>query len=391
MTLAGLDVLSRTNFAQLKGKRIGVLCNQGSIARDYRHILDLLLEQPDIQIQAVFGPQHGPFGHQQDNMIEWEGRIDPRTGLRVHSLYGERREPTAEMLQGIDELVIDLQDVGARYYTFVSTMKACLGALKSYGIAATVLDRPNPISGSQTEGPMLEDGFESFVGAYPVPARHGMTIGELARRFHADAKVIPLEGWERDMYFEQTDLPWAMPSPNMPTPDTAVVYPGACLLEATNLSEGRGTTRPFEIFGAPFLDAWRFADAMNAMRLEGCIFRPIEFEPTFNKHAGKVCGGCFLHVTDRTTFEPVLTYCAVMQEAIRQTGLHVAEGPTDERFKPDSTETRLPGFAWRRPPYEYVTDRRPIDVLAGNSWLAAEIENETPLAKLRARLKARMP
>jgi uncharacterized protein YbbC (DUF1343 family) len=367
MTLTGLDILRRDGFSKLRGRSIGVVCNQASIAHDYRHIVELLLPlhaSGFLQIMAVFGPEHGLTGHQQDNMIEWEGYTDPDTGLVLHSLYGHHRSPTKEMLDGIDLLVIDLQDVGSRYYTFVSTMKGCLEACEKEGTECVVLDRPNPIGGELREGPTLEAGFESFVGAYPIPIRHGMTIGEIARKFHPNVDVVELEGWDRPRYIDETEVPWVVPSPNMPLPETAAVYPGGCLLEGTNLSEGRGTTRPFEIFGAPFLNARAFSESLNSLNLRGCYFRALSFQPTFNKFSGEVCGGCFLHVSDRSVFEPVLTYCAVMQTAMSQ---------SDK-------------FAWREPPYEYERGRRPIDILAGNDWLADAIESDS-VEDLREKLK----
>lgn len=396
--LTGLDVLVREGFSRLRGKSIGFLCNQASVTRDLQYGLDLLLPEHragNLKIQAVFGPQHGLFGHTQDNMIEWEGAVDKRTGMRVFSLYGERREPTPSMLDGIEELVIDLQDVGARYYTFVWTMSLCMKACEPLGIPVTILDRPNPIGGEQVEGTVLQPGFESFVGQYSVPTRHGMTIGEMARYLHAryfprlNLNIVEMEGWERGMYWEHTGLPWTMPSPNMPTVDTAVVYPGACLLEATNLSEGRGTTRPFEIFGAPYLDSWKFAEGLSSLRLPGCTFRPLPFEPTFNKHKGKLCGGVQLHVTSRAQFEPVLTSIAILQEAIRQSGLHdTSQVSVNQEFVANSEEMQLPGFAWRNPPYEYVHDRRPIDILGGNDWLEPAISRLTPLGEIRDQMRS---
>ena len=393
---SGLDRLVADDFARLKGKRIGLVCNQASITRDIRHVLELMLDRHrrgDFVLKAVFGPQHGLTGHTQDNMIEWEG--GSLEDIRVFSLYGEHREPTTRMLEGIDELVVDLQDVGSRYYTFVWTMAACMGACEPLGIPVTVLNRPNPIGGLMVEGPTLKPGFESFVGAYPIPIRHGMTIGEIA--LHLKSKYFPdseltvfeMDGWKRTMYWEETGLAWALPSPNMPSVETAVVYPGACLLEATNMSEGRGTTRPFEMFGAPYLDSWEYSKALNALDLPGCVFRAVTFEPTFNKHVGKECGGCYLHVTDRDAFEPVLAYVAVMQEAIRQSSMQDTSNiPVGMEFVPDSDECRLPGFAWKLPPYEYVHDRRPIDILTGDPWLSEAISNLTDLGTIRDFLQA---
>ncbi|AIE85349.1 exo-beta-N-acetylmuramidase NamZ family protein [Fimbriimonas ginsengisoli] len=395
-TATGLDVLAREGFSRLRGRRLGVLCNQASIDRDYRHLIDLLLplhRAGELSIVAVFGPQHGLFGHTQDNMIEWEGDTDPRTGLTIHSLYGERRKPTKEMLEGIDLFVVDIPDIGSRYYTFAWTMANCIEASAAVGIPVLVLDRPNPIGGLQVEGLMLRSGFESFVGLYPVPTRHGMTAGEVAtfvqRRLRPEPtlEVVKATGWTRSDYLEDADLPWAMPSPNMPTVDTAVVYPGGCLLEGTNLSEGRGTTRPFEIVGAPFLKGWPLAESLNRLALGGVHFRPVQFQPTFNKHAGRECEGVFVHVTDRRSFEPVITYIALLQEIVRQTGMHrlPVHTETAKSFVAASPECDLPGFAWKLPPYEYEFDRMPIDILAGDTWVREAIEGLSPLSEIRSR------
>jgi uncharacterized protein YbbC (DUF1343 family) len=281
----------------------------------------------------------------------------------VYSLYSETREPTAEMLDGIDVLVIDLQDVGSRIYTFIYTMANCLIAARKHGVKAIVCDRPNPIAGAGdnvVEGPMLVRGYESFVGQYPIPMRHGMTIGELAQLFNrefglgADLEIVKMDGWKRDMYFDATGLPWVMPSPNMPTLDTAIVYPGTVLFEGTNVSEGRGTTRPFELTGAPWPIAERFAEQLNTLKLEGVLFRPAVFEPTFQKHAKQTCGGCQIHVLDRRTFKPVEAGVALIK-AFRDAD---------------------PGkFAWRQPPYEYEHTKMPIDILAGSSDLREQIES----------------
>jgi uncharacterized protein YbbC (DUF1343 family) len=393
----GIDRLIRDEFKPLTGRSVGLLCNQASISSQLEYTVDLFHAEHragKLRVAAVFGPQHGLFGHTQDNMIEWEGQRDDRTGFPVHSLYGEHREPTPEMLEGVEVLVVDLQDVGARYYTFIWTMALCMKACAKLGIEVMVLDRPNPIGGIQVEGTVLRRGFESFVGEYPLPLRHGMTIGEIARylrdRFFSNCTlaVVEMLGWERELYFDETGLPWVMPSPNMPTLDTAIVYPGACLLEGTNLSEGRGTTRPFEIFGAPYLDAWTYASALNQIGLNGCVFRPLPFQPTFNKHAGAICGGCQVHVTDRKTFEPVIAYVAVIQEAIRQSGLQDTSSlPAGERFSTRSSDVDLPGFAWKMPPYEYVRHLPPIDILAGNDWLRPAVESLEPIGRIRERMQ----
>ena len=369
----GLDILAASDFQALAGRSIGLVCNQATIGADHRHILELLLpghRSGKFKIAKVFGPQHGLFGHTQDNMIEWEGTTDPRTGLIVHSLYGEHREPTDEMLSDVELLVVDLPDIGSRYYTFIWTTALCLKRCEALGIPVMVLDRPNPIGGLQVEGTVLDPAYASFVGLYPLPLRHGMTLGEIAcylqHRFFpkVSLEVIQLDGWSRGDYFDDTGLPWAMPSPNMPLLDTALVYPGACLLEGTNISEGRGTTRPFETFGAPYLDGWQFAAALNEIQLPGCRFRAVQFQPTFQKHAGSICEGAFLHVVDRHAFEPALAYVAILQEAVRQSA---------------------GAFKWNDPPYEYEVEKLPIDILAGNSWLREGIEGLTLLSEIRQR------
>ena len=369
----GLDALTQDGFQSLKGKSIGVVCNQASINANLDHVLDLLhpLHQSGfLRVASVFGPQHGLRGHTQDNMIEWEGGDDGDRGWRVFSLYGENREPTDPMLEGVELLLVDLQDVGARYYTFVWTLSLCMKACAQRGIPMLVLDRPNPIGGDRTEGPYSDPAFASFVGLHPILVRHGLTMGELAvwlQAAHypeAKIKVQQLENWKRSMSFSQTGLPWLPPSPNMPTPDTAEVYPGGCLIEATNLSEGRGTTRPFEIVGASYLDSDRYCAQLNRYQLPGVKFLPYDFQPTFHKHAGLTCGGSFLYVTDRTVFESVLATTAMLLTACHQA--------------PDA-------FAWRDPPYEYEYVKPPIDILAGGAWYREWIEADRPLKDFRDR------
>lgn len=373
MPLTGIDNLQRAGFALLVGKRVALLSNGGTIDRNLQYTADVFRRAAadgTFRLTALFGPQHGLWGHTQDNMIEWEG--DGGLSVPTYSLYGTNREPTAEMLSNIDIFVVDVPDVGARYYTFVWTMALIMKACASRGIEVVVLDRPNPI-GNAVEGTMLDSGFASFVGLHPVPTRHGLSLGQMARylrQAHFPAcrlTVIESEGFEKGAYLDETDYPWAMPSPNMPTVDTAVVYPGQCLLEATNVSEGRGTTRPFETFGAPWLDGWRMAVELNGLGLPGVCFRPVEFQPTFQKHGGQVCQGAFIHVTDRRQFAPVLTTVAILQACHRHSGGR---------------------FAWNNPPYEYEYEKLPIDILAGNDWLRPAIENEAPLAEIRERFRA---
>src|SRR3954470_22651068 len=291
----GSDLLLASG--RLQGARVGILCNHASITHGYAHIVDRLAGAEGVRLAAIFGPQHGFRSDVQDNMIETPHRDDPSRRVPVYSLYSETREPTAEMLKGLDLLVIDLQDIGARIYTYIYTMAYCLRACGRLGIPVIVCDRPNPINGIDVEGALLKKAFTSFVGLYPIPMRHGMTIAELARLFNeefglgAQVEVVRMDGWDRTMFHDDTDLPWVMPSPNMPTLDTAIVYPGTVLFEGTLLSEGRGTTRPFELVGAPGVDAERFARTMNKRGLPGVSFRPAVFEPTFQKHAKQACGG----------------------------------------------------------------------------------------------------
>jgi uncharacterized protein YbbC (DUF1343 family) len=318
---------------------VGIVSNPASVDASFTHITDALAHAPGVTVGAIFGPQHGFRSDVQDNMIETPHGTDARRRVPVFSLYSETREPTAEMLQHIDVLVIDLQDIGARIYTYIYTMANCLRACARHGVDVA--------------------GNESFVGQFPIPMRHGMTIGELARFFNehfaigARLQVIPMRGWTRSMYFDQAGLPFVMPSPNIPTLDSAIVYPGTVLFEGTNASEGRGTTRPFELIGAPWVDAEALAQQMNARRLPGVHFRPAVFEPTFQKHAKTTCGGCQIHVLGRTVFKPVLVGVALI-DAIK------AAGPAS--------------FAWRRPPYEYEHDKEPIDILAGSPALRTAID-----------------
>ena len=283
-------------------------------------------------------------------MVEWQSYEHPRLGIPVYSLYGEHREPTAEMLEHVDVLLVDLQDIGARYYTFIWTLYLCMRACEKHGVQVIVLDRPNPINGVTTEGPLLDSAYKSFVGMHPIKVRHGRTIGELARQFRDEAfpdcrlSILPMKNWERAMWFDQTGLPWVVPSPNMPTLDTATVYPGMCLLEATNISEGRGTTRPFEIFGAPFIDAEILRRELNDLKLSGVFFRENYFQPAFHKFAGELCRGAQLHVLDRDKFRPFKTGVEIIKR-IRQ--IHGDQ------------------FQWKQPPYEYEWKRLPIEVLIG--------------------------
>src|SRR4051812_21172115 len=303
----------------LNGRRIGVVCNPASLDGELRHVTDLVAAHEGATLAAILGPQHGFRSDVQDNMIETRHAHDEVRRVPVYSLYSETREPTAEMLRNLDVLVIDLQDVGVRIYTYIYTLANCLKAARRHGLKVIVCDRPNPIGGVQIEGMVLVPGFESFVGMYPIPMRHGMTIGEIARLFNehfgigADLDVMPMDGWRREMYFDATGLTWIISSPNIPTFDTTTVYPGGVLFEGTNVSEGRGTTRPFEFLGAPWVIAERFAESMNTRGLPGVFFRAVLFEPTFQKHAKAGCAGCQVHMTDRASFRAVETGVALLE------------------------------------------------------------------------------
>ncbi|PYR65332.1 MAG: DUF1343 domain-containing protein [Acidobacteria bacterium] len=363
----GSDVLLCSS--RLEGARVGVVCNHASIDRGFLHVIDRVAMCEGVTLAAIFGPQHGFRSDVQDNMVETPHGDDPRRRVPIYSLYSETREPTAEMLRGIDALVIDLQDIGARIYTYIYTMANCMRAAAKHGVTVIVCDRPNPIGGIGVEGATLQHGWESFVGLFPIPMRHGMTTGELAKLFNdafgigASLDVVKMEGWTRDMYADATGLPWVMPSPNMPTLDTAIVYPGTVLFEGTMVSEGRGTTRPFELVGAPWIDAERFAEAMNGAGLDGAYFRPAGFEPTFQKHAKQPCGGCQIHVTERAAFKPVITGVALIDMF--------------RRFDPSR-------FAWRQPPYEYEHDKMPIDILAGSDVLRKQVESGVAIGEIAA-------
>ena len=368
----GIERLLDEDRSLLSDARIGLLSNPASIDGHFRHSAEVLSADPGISLVALFGPQHGFRSDLQDNMIETPHGVDARRRIPIYSLYSETREPTPEMLRDVDVLVVDLQDVGTRVYTYIYTMANCMRAAARHGVRIVVCDRPNPVGGTAVEGALLRPECVSFVGQFPIPLRHGMTIGEIARLFNqefgigAALDIVPLEGWRRGMYFDDTGLPWVMPSPNLPTLDSAIVYPGAVLFEGTMLSEGRGTTRPFELIGAPWIDGEALAAAMNARGLPGVHFRATVFEPTFQKQAKQTCGGCQLHVTDRQAFEPVRSAVELIEEFRRQ--------------KPSA-------FAWRQPPYEYEHDKWPIDILSGSDRLRTTIDSGNGAAALIASWK----
>jgi uncharacterized protein YbbC (DUF1343 family) len=355
---SGLDqLLARPRI--VRGMRLGLIANPTAVTDGLVHAAEALHRARGVRLLALFGPEHGIRADAQD-LVEVEDSRDPLTRLPVFSLYGKTRVPTAAMLSGLDALVFDVQDVGARYYTFIYTMLHALEACAAHGRTLIVLDRPNPLGGDVLDGNVLDPEFLSFVGLHPLAARHGLTVGELALLFRAernldvDLRVVRMKGWARSMFFEETGLPWVLPSPNMPTVDTAFVYPGGCLVEGTNLSEGRGTTRPFELVGAPWLDPWALARDLGRERIPGASFRPAFFTPTFQKHAGRLCKGVQVHVTDRSRFPAFLAYLLLIHHARRQAP---------------------PKFAWRDPPYEYEHVKRPIDILCGTSEIRRAIDN----------------
>lgn len=360
MTRFGLDLFFEQFPAALKHKRIGVVCHAASICSPYGHIIDVLKVHPDCNLSAIFGPQHGLYGQTQDNMIEWEADEGSKPAIPLYSLYGKVRTPTKEMLDGLDAVVFDLQDVGARPYTFVWTLKNMMDACSRYGVALWVLDRPNPVGALPLDGPMLSPDYFSFVGGAEIPLCHRMTMGEMAlflkkRYFNTlDLNIVWMEGWWRNSLWGETGLPWVLPSPNMPTVETAIVYPGMVLLEATNVSEGRGTTRPFELFGAPWIDMDIFKKVLYGFELSGCIFREHHFIPTFQKWASTYCHGMQIHVTNPRAYYSVKTAAAIIHACIK-----ASHGQ----------------FRFKDPPYEYEQTKMPIDILAGDPKLREALDD----------------
>jgi uncharacterized protein YbbC (DUF1343 family) len=369
MVKTGLDSWVATGFAAVRGKRVAAIVNPTSVDSRMRHLADLLASEPRVELKRLFAPEHGIRGEAQ-YMVAVDQARDSRTGIPIYSLYGTTQEslsPRPEWLEGIDALIFDIQDVGSRYYTYVYTMVLALQAAARAGVAFYVLDRPNPIGGVQVEGNLVAEGYRSFVGLFPLPNRHGMTMGEMAHYlnaeegFGAQLTVVGCEAWQRKQHWDETGLPFVPPSPNMPTPATALVYPGMCLCEGTNISEGRGTCRPFEQFGAPWLDGSQLASDLNTEDLPGVVFRPVTFVPTFDKHCGTACGGAMIHVIDRQAFRPLLTGIAVIQAARRLGGSR---------------------FAWRTEPYEFVADIPAFDLLCGTDQIRKGIEADWPLPRL---------
>lgn len=369
-TTFGIDKFLADPGQYLKGKRFALLVNQSSVAADGKYLFEALLAK-GFRPEKIFAPEHGMFGTEQDQ-ITVADELDGFTGLKAVSLYGQTKEelkPKAADLEGLDALVVDIQDIGCRYYTYAYTMAFCIEACAALGIEVIICDRPNPLGGVVVEGGIVHQGCESFVGAYPLAVRHGLTIGEIAlllnatQQWHANLTIIELRNWDRAWLYPQTAGLWVQPSPNMPTVDTAVVYPGTCLFEATNVSEGRGTTRPFEIIGAPFIDPKLYADALNALQLPGAYFRPLYFKPTFHKFKDEACGGVFVHVTDVRIFESFYTGLAMVKAA--------------HDLWPKE-------FDWRREPYEYVADVLAIDLLSGSDKFRLNVEGGARLADYRS-------
>jgi uncharacterized protein YbbC (DUF1343 family) len=369
MVKTGIERLLDEELGHFRGRRAGLVVHPASVTSSLHHTVDALLAA-GADLRALFGPEHGILGEAQD--MEAVGETRAPWAIPIYSLYGHSFEsltPAQDVLRGLDVLIIDLQDIGSRYYTFIYTMALCMKAAHEVGIEVVICDRPNPIGGLAVEGGTVEDGFRSFVGLWPMSNRHGLTIAEVARYLHGEfgvgaaPTIVAMSGWRRGMFFSDTGLPWVLPSPNMPTEDTALVYPGMCLVEGTELSEGRGTTRPFELFGAPFIEPRALAARLEreSHLLPGVCFRPAYFKPTFHKHAGKTCGGVQLHVADRERFRPYRTGVACLW-AVYQ--LY----PRD--------------FQWRARAYEFVEHVPAFDLLVGNARLRAQIEAGAPLVEI---------
>ncbi len=371
MIRTGIQRVVEDGFGLAAGDRVAIVANQASVLPDLSHAVLRLQARSDVTLVRILAPEHGLWGDAQD-MIAVGDERDPVTGLEIVSLYGSSEaslRPPQHAFDGVDVLIFDLQDVGARYYTFLATLAYLMEDAGKRGVRVLVADRPNPIGGEHVEGPLVAPGYESFVGAFAVPVRHGLTAGEVALflRDHVglacDLTVATLEGWRRAHWFDETGLPWVAPSPNMPTVDTAAVYPGQCLIEGTNLSEGRGTTRPFELSGAPFVDPFALTRSLASEDLPGAHLRPLFFKPTFHKWAHQRCGGVQIHVVDRATFLPFRTSLALLA-AIRRLW------PSD--------------FDWRRETYEFVSDRLAVDLLTGNDRERRAIDAGASIQDLEA-------
>ena len=355
MVITGLESLLNEFPARLKGKSIGILCHASSITKNYEHISEIFIRRHDCRLAALFGPQHGIHGQTQDNMIEWQSQRHPVFNIPIYSLYGANRKPSREMLEGLDAFLIDLQDVGARLYTYIWTVKLCMEACAEAGIPVWLLDRPNPVGKLPFDGPVLKKEYFTFVGGASIPLCHRMTLGEMAIWIKekycqsCDLNVVWMKNWKRYSLFTETGLPWVLPSPNIPTLQTALVYPGNVLIEALNLSEGRGTTIPFELFGAPFINSEKLKKNLYSRQISGCAFRSHDFIPTFHKFHDELCYGFQVHITDIRRFKPVATTLEIL-DAITETS------------EPDSLKFKMP-------PYEYEYNLLPFDILSGDSGM----------------------
>jgi len=355
MVITGLEKVIKELPAGLRGKRIGILCHAPSITSEFEHISDVFYKRKDCRLTALFGPQHGIHGQTQDNMIEWQSQMHPLFNIPLYSLYGENRKPTSAMLENIDVLLIDMQDVGARLYTYIWTVKLCMEACTEAGIPVWLLDRPNPVGRLPFDGPVLKKEYFTFVGGASIPLCHRMTLGEMAlwlkEKYYpsCDLNIVWMNNWRRSSLFNETGLPWVLPSPNIPSLQSALVYPGTVLIEALNLSEGRGTTIPFELFGAPFINPVKLKKNLDSRKINGCVFRPHDFIPTFHKFHGELCYGMQIHIADIGKFEPVATALEIFDAII-------------ETSEPDSLKFKMP-------PYEYEYNLMPFDILSGDSGI----------------------
>ena len=367
----GIDVIAADRFKTLKGMNVGLCTNISSCNSQLKSTIEIFSQQKNFKLRIILAPEHGLYGALQDQKKVGDS-YDQDRKMPVHSLYGKRTIPDENALRRLDSMVIDLQDIGTRYYTFVWSAVLVIRQLVKLKKRIIILDRPNPLNGITIEGPVLEPDFCSFVGLYPIPVRHGLTIGELCNLINleygigADIKVIKMTGWQRQYYFNDTGLHWTIPSPNMPSFNTALVYAGMCLFEGTNVSEGRGTTRPFEIFGAPWINPFHLIEAIKKAKIPGAKFRPTFFIPTFHKYENKLCGGAQIYVQDLKKFQPLYTGCVLITIL--------------KKMFPNK-------FQWRKPPYEFEKTKMPFDILIGNSWIRKAIDENISMALLRKRWK----